>query len=75
MERGLNAIFPLPMFCNQAEGSEYESIQKELTTVKSKLKFNDTGINHMILNDNPFRSFTLLGRDCLHSKSFCHSVL
>jgi len=55
MEKGLNAIFPLPLFIDRAEGSEYESIHKELTTVKSKLKFNDTG-SHMILNDDPFRS-------------------
>ncbi len=31
MQKGLNAIFPLPFFIEQAEGSEYQSIQKELT--------------------------------------------
>ena len=70
MERGLNAIFALPIFGNQAEGSEYELIQKELTTVKSKLKFNDTGDNHMILNDNPFRSHFLSSHNCNHTINF-----
>ena len=37
MEKGINAIFPLPVFMGRAEGSEYESIHKELTTVKNKL--------------------------------------
>ena len=69
MERGLNAIFPLPLFLDQAEGTEYQSIQKELTDVKSKLKFNDTGIN-MILNDDPFRSHFLLSYQCNHTLNF-----
>ena len=72
MERGLNSIFPLPMFCNQAEGSEYESIQKELTNVKSKLKFNDTGIN-MILNDDPFHSHFLSSYQCNHTLNFINN--
>ena len=66
MEKGLNAIFPLPLFIDRAEGSEYESIHKELTTVKSKLKFNDTG-SHMILNDDPFRSHFLSQYKCSHT--------
>ena len=69
MEKGINAIFPLPIFCNQAEGSEYDSIHKELTDVKSKLKFNDTG-SHMILNDDPFRSHFLLSYNCSHTLNF-----
>jgi len=69
MERGLNAIFPLPLFLDQAEGTEYQSIQKELTDVRSKLKFNDTGIN-MILNDDPFRSHFLLSYQCNHTLNF-----
>ena len=70
MERGINPVFPLPIFVDQAEGSEYELIQKELTTVKSKLKFNDTGDNHMILNDDPFRSHFLLSYQCNHTLNF-----
>ena len=69
MDRGLNAIFPLPLFLDQAEGSEYESIHNELTTVRSKLKFNDTG-SHMILNDDPFRSHFLLSYNCSHTINF-----
>ena len=69
MERGLNYIFPLHFFIEQAEGTEYQSIQKELTDVKSKLKFNDTGIN-MILNDDPFRSHFLLSYQCNHTLNF-----
>ena len=72
MERGLNLIFPLPIFCNQAEGSEYESIQKELTDVKSKLKFNDTGSN-MILNDDPFKSHFLSSYQCNHTLNFINN--
>ena len=69
MERGLNAIFPLPLFIDQAEGTEYQSIQKELTDVKSKLKFNDTG-SHMILNDDPFISHFLSSYQCNHTLNF-----
>ena len=70
MQKGLNSIFPLPIFIEQAEGSEYESIQKELTEVKSKLKFNDTENGHMILNDDPFRSHFLLSYNCSHTINF-----
>ena len=69
MERGLNAIFPLPLFLDRAEGSEYESIHNELTTMRSKLKFNDTG-SHMILNDDPFRSHFLSYYNCSHTINF-----
>ena len=74
MEKGLNHIFPLPLFLDQAEGSEYELIQKELTTVKSKLKFNDTG-SHMILNDDPFRSHFLSQYKCSHTLNFLNSSI
>ena len=74
MEKGLNHIFPLPLFLDQAEGSEYELIQKELTTVKSKLKFNDTG-SHMILNDDPFRSHFLSQYKCSHTLNFINSSI
>ena len=69
IEKGINAIFPLPIFIDRAEGSEYESIHKELTDVKSKLKFNDTG-SHMILNDDPFRSHFLSSYNCSHTINF-----
>ena len=72
MQKGLNAIFPLPFFIEQAEGSEYQSIQRELTEVKSKLKFNDTGIN-MILNDDPFHSHFLSSYQCNHTLNFINN--
>ena len=74
MERGINAIFPLPVFMGRADGSEYESIHKELTTVKSKLKFNDTG-SHMILNDDPFRSHFLSYHNCSHTLKFINKTI
>ena len=74
MERGLNAIFPLPLFIDQAEGTEYQSIQKELTDVRSKLIFNDTG-SHMILNDDPFRSHFLSQYKCSHTLNFINSSI
>jgi len=74
MEKGLNAIFPLPLFIDRAEGSEYESIHKELTTVKSKLKFNDTG-SHMILNDDPFRSHFLSQYKCSHTLNLINNSI
>ena len=74
MERGLNYIFPLPFFIEQAEGTEYQSIQKELTDVKSKLKFNDTGIN-MILNDDPFHSHFLSSYQCNHTLNFINKTV
>ena len=74
MEKGLNHIFPLPLFLDQAEGSEYELIKKELTTVKSKLKFNDTG-SHMILNDDPFRSHFLSQYKCSHTLNLINNSI
>ena len=74
MERGLNAIFPLPIFLDQAEGTEYQSIQKELTDVRSKLIFNDTG-SHMILNDDPFNSHFLSSCKCSHTLNFINSSI
>ena len=74
MERGLNYIFPLPFFIEQAEGTEYQSIQKELTDVRSKLIFNDTG-SHMILNDDPFHSHFLLSYQCNHTLNFINSSI
>ena len=71
MERGLNYIFPLPFFIEQAEGTEYQSIQKELTDVRSKLIFNDTG-SRMILSENPFESNFLLSYQCNHTLNFIH---
>ena len=74
MEKGLNHIFPLPLFLDQAEGTEYQSIQKELTDVRSKLIFNDTG-SHMILNDDPFRSHFLSQYKCSHTLNFINSSI
>ena len=74
MEKGLNHIFPLPLFIDQAEGSEYQSIHKELTDVRSKLIFNDTG-SHMILNDDPFRSHFLSQYKCSHTLNFINSSI
>ena len=75
MERGINPVFPLPIFTDQAEGSEYQSIQKELTTTKSKLIFNDTGDNHMILNDDPFRSHFLSQYKCSHTLNLINNTI
>ena len=74
MEKGLNHIFPLPLFIDRAEGSEYQSIHKELTDVRSKLIFNDTG-SHMILNDDPFRSHFLSQYKCSHTLNFINSSI
>ena len=74
MEKGLNHIFPLPLFIDQAEGSEYQSIHKELTDERSKLIFNDTG-SHMILNDDPFRSHFLSQYKCSHTLNFINSSI
>ena len=74
MERGVNAIFPLPIFLDQAEGSEYESIHNELTSIKSKLSFNDTG-SHMILNDDPFKSNFLSTYNCSHTVNFINKTV
>ena len=40
MERGLNAIFALPIFVDQAEGSEYELIQNELIRLPQRDNWN-----------------------------------
>ena len=75
MEKGINAIFPLPVFIGRAEGSEYESIHKELTTVKSKLKFNDTENGYMILNDDPFRTHFLSQYKCSHTLNLINKTI
>ena len=63
MQRGINPIFPLPIFLDEAEYDEYTKIQKELTCAKNELKFNDNGSN-MILNDDPFNSNFLIDKKC-----------
>ena len=37
MEKGLNAIFPLPLFIDRAEGSEYE-LRSEAEKAAKELK-------------------------------------
>ena len=74
MERGIRPIFPLPIFLDKAEGNEYTDIQKELTTMKSKLNFNDHG-SHMILNENPFESNFLIEHECHHSVNFINKTV
>ena len=63
MKRGVNPIFPLPIFLDEAENDEYTEIQKELTCAKNELKFNDSGSN-MILNEDPFNTNFLLHKKC-----------
>ena len=65
----INPVFPLPVFVDKAEEKEYTDLQKELTTIKSKLNFNDTGMN-MILNENPYESNFLINHECSHSLNF-----
>jgi len=67
--RGLNSIFPIPIFIDKAEGSEYTAIQEELTIARNKIKFNDTGSN-MVLNDNPFENNILNDYQCNHTLNF-----
>ena len=63
MERGINPIFPLPIFLDEAEYDEYTEVQKELTCAKNELKFNDRG-SYMILNEDPFNTNFLVTHEC-----------
>ena len=71
---GIHPIFPLPIFLDEAEGSEYTDIQKELTDIKHTLKFNDSG-SYMILNENPFNSNFLIESGCHHSIKFINKTV
>ena len=71
---GIQPIFPLPIFLDEAEGSEYTDIQKELTDTKHTLKFNDSG-SYMILNENPFNSNFLIESGCHHSIKFINKTV
>ena len=71
---GIQPIFPLPIFLDEAEGSEYVDIQKELTDTKHTLKFNDSG-SYMILNENPFNSNFLIESGCHHSIKFINKTV
>ena len=71
---GIHPIFPLPIFLDEAEGSEYTDIQKELTDIKHTLKFNDSG-SYMILNENPFNSNFLIESRCHHSIKFINKTV
>ena len=71
---GIHPIFPLPIFLDEAEGSEYVDIQKELTDTKHTLKFNDSG-SYMILNENPFNSNFLIESGCHHSIKFINKTV
>ena len=74
LDMGINPIFPLPIFLDEAEGSEYVDIQKELTDTKHTLKFNDSG-SYMILNENPFNSNFLIESGCHHSIKFINKTV
>ena len=74
LDMGINPIFPLPIFLDEAEGSEYTDIQKELTDTKHTLKFNDSG-SYMILNENPFNSNFLIESGCHHSIKFINKTV
>tara|TARA_X000000368_G_scaffold390522_1_gene353813 strand:- start:111 stop:731 length:621 start_codon:yes stop_codon:yes gene_type:complete len=63
MERGVNPIFPLPLFLDEAQDDEYTEVQKELTCAKNELKFNDIG-SYMILNEDPFSTNFLIHKKC-----------
>jgi uncharacterized protein (TIGR02466 family) len=77
MERGIKPIFPLPIFLDKAEGNEYTAIQKELTTVKSKLNFNDKWYDGggWMLSENPFESNFLIEHGCHHSINFINKTV
>ena len=70
----IKPVFPLPVFLDKAEENEYADLQKELTTMKSKLNFNDHG-SHMILNENPFESNFLIEHGCHHSINFINKTV
>ena len=86
---GIQPIFPLPIFLDEAEGSEYTDIQKELTDTKSKLKFNDRksyfndgnndkGVDngrYMLLSENPFNSNFLIKYECHHTIKFINKTI
>ena len=74
LDMGISPIFPLPIFLDEAEGSEYTDIQKELTDTKHTLKFNDSG-SYMILNENPFNSNFLIESGCHHSIKFINKTV
>ena len=74
LDMGINPIFPLPIFLDEAEGSEYTDIQKELTDTKHTLKFNDSG-SYMILSENPFNSNFLIESGCHHSIKFINKTV
>ena len=74
LDMGINPIFTQPKFLDEAEGSEYTDIQKELTDTKHTLKFNDSG-SYMILNENPFNSNFLIESGCHHSIKFINKTV
>ena len=74
LDMGISPIFSLPIFLDEAEGSEYVDIQKELTDTKHTLKFNDSG-SYMILNENPFNSNFLIESGCHHSIKFINKTV
>ena len=74
LDMGISPIFSLAIFLDEAEGSEYVDIQKELTDTKHTLKFNDSG-SYMILNENPFNSNFLIESGCHHSIKFINKTV
>ena len=74
LDMGISPIFSLPIFLDEAEGSEYVDIQKELTDTKHTLKFNDSG-SYMILSENPFNSNFLIESGCHHSIKFINKTV
>lgn len=71
--RGINSIFPIPIYLEYAEGEEFKKIEEELINVSDKTEFsqikNWSADTHQ-LSENPFSNHILNEYECIATMEF-----
>ena len=72
-DRGINSIFPIPLYLEYAEGEEFKKIEEELISASDKTEFsqikNWSADTHQ-LSKNPFSNHILNEYECIATMEF-----
>tara|TARA_B100001094_G_C17768860_1_gene593988 strand:- start:22 stop:642 length:621 start_codon:yes stop_codon:yes gene_type:complete len=72
-DRGINSIFPIPLYLEYAEGEEFKKIEEELISASDKTEFSqrkDWNADTHQLSKNPFSSNILTDHNCIATMEF-----
>ena len=71
--RGINSIFPIPIYLEYAEGEEFKKIEEELINVSDKTEFSQIknwSADTHLLSENPFSNHILNEYECIATMEF-----